>query len=188
MTLSVVSSTTPERDLWPSEVAVAEAVGRLMEFWGFKRNMGRVWSVLYLSDRPLTARQLGDGLGASAGTVSMTLTELQRWGVVHTVWTRGERSRRYEAEVDLWKMITRVLRDREREEIEAAHAAFVTAAEHARCRVGAADPNERRRAKVQQQRIQTLLDLARFGRSLLDALLKTGRVDLSPLGRFLRRR
>ena len=34
-----------------SEAAVmkiADAVGALIEHWGFKRNMGRVWAVLYL--------------------------------------------------------------------------------------------------------------------------------------------
>ena len=41
--------------LWPSEAAVSDVVGRLIEFWGFKRNMGRIWSVLYLSPEPLSA-------------------------------------------------------------------------------------------------------------------------------------
>jgi DNA-binding transcriptional regulator GbsR (MarR family) len=178
----------PERELWPSEIAVAEAVGRLMEFWGFKRNMGRVWAVLYLSDRPLAARHLKEGLGASVGTVSMTLTELQRWGVVRQVWQKGSRSRLYEAETDLWKMITRVLRERERSEIELALQDFDGALEHARQRAKTKDPVARARAKVQQERIAALRKLARMGRSLLDALVTTGRVDVAPLARFLRRR
>ncbi|RLB60709.1 MAG: ArsR family transcriptional regulator [Deltaproteobacteria bacterium] len=178
----------PERELWPSEIAVGEAVGRLMEFWGFKRNMGRVWSVLYLSDRPLAARHLKEGLGASVGTVSMTLTELQRWGVVRQVWQKGSRSRLYEAETDLWKMITRVLRERERREIELALQDFEGALEHARDRAKTKEPVARARAKVQQERIAALLKFARMGRTLLDALVTTGRVDLSPLARFLRRR
>lgn len=175
------------RDLWPSEVAVAEALGRLMEFWGFKRNMGRVWAVLYLSDRPLAARHLQEGLGASVGTVSMTLTELQRWGVVRQVWEKGTRARLYEAETDLWKMITRVLRERERAEIEVALQDFDAALEHARRRAKDRDPAARARAKVQQTRIAALIKLGQLGRSLLDALVTTGRVDVSPLLRFLRR-
>ncbi len=167
---------------------MAEAVGRLMEFWGFKRNMGRVWSVLYLSDCPLSARHLQEGLGASVGTVSMTLTELQRWGVVRQAWQKGSRARLYEAETDLWKMITRVLRDRERSEIEVALQQFDGALEHARKRARRRDAAERARAKVQAERIASLIKLARLGRSLLDALVTTGRVDVSPLVRFLRQR
>jgi DNA-binding transcriptional regulator GbsR (MarR family) len=28
------------------ELEVADSVGRLMEFWGFKRPMGRIWTLL----------------------------------------------------------------------------------------------------------------------------------------------
>ncbi|MFO0658959.1 MAG: polyprenyl synthetase family protein [Polyangiaceae bacterium] len=77
--------------LWPSEVLVSDVVGRLIEFWGFKRNMGRVWAVLYLNEAPLTAPDLRDRLCLSAGAISMTLAELTRWGVVKKVWVQGDR-------------------------------------------------------------------------------------------------
>src|SRR6187431_2584924 len=48
------------------ELAVAEAIGRLMHFWGFKRPMGRVWAVLYLHPQPLTAPDLAQCLKMSA--------------------------------------------------------------------------------------------------------------------------
>jgi len=72
----------PAETLWDSERIVSDTVGHLMELWGFKRNMGRVWTVLYLAGEPLTARQLHERLQLSTGAVSMTLAELARWGVV----------------------------------------------------------------------------------------------------------
>ncbi len=36
----------------PAVLKVADAVGALIEAWGFKRNMGRMWAVLYLEDHP----------------------------------------------------------------------------------------------------------------------------------------
>ena len=80
-----------------------------MELWGFKRNMGRVWTVLYLADQPLTARQLRDRLQLSSGAVSMTLNELSRWGVVRKLWVQGDRRDFYEAEANIWRMISRVI-------------------------------------------------------------------------------
>ena len=50
------------RTLWASEAAVSDIIGRLIEFWGFKRNMGRVWTVLYLSPEPLSAEDLRHAL------------------------------------------------------------------------------------------------------------------------------
>src|SRR5262249_10801916 len=106
--------------LWPSEVLVSDVVGRLIEFWGFKRNMGRVWAVLYLSPSPLTAQDLRDVLRLASGAVSMTLSDLSRWGVVRRVWIQGDRRDHFAAEVQLWKMVSRVLSERERTEIVVA--------------------------------------------------------------------
>ena len=92
---------------------VADAVGALIEGWGFKRNMGRMWAVLYLEDHPLSAADLGERLGLSTGAVSMLLTELQQWGVVKKAWVVGERREHYEAETSIWKMVSRVFRERE---------------------------------------------------------------------------
>jgi len=43
----------------------------------------------------------------------------------------------------------------------------------------------RARADLQHQRISQLLDLARLGKRLIDALVSTAKVDAEPLVRFL---
>lgn len=45
----------------------------------------------------------------------------------------------------------------------------------------AKDPEDRGRAEFQGERIRELLDLARLGKQLLDALVKDAKVDGSPL-------
>ena len=37
---------------------VFEAVGRVISFWGFKRNHGRLWALLYLTGEPLSAAEI----------------------------------------------------------------------------------------------------------------------------------
>jgi DNA-binding transcriptional regulator GbsR (MarR family) len=176
---------TPATGATPAELSVSDSVGRLMEFWGFKRNMGRVWSLLYLSPSPLTAKDLRARLGLSAGAVSMTLAELARWGVVRKVWVQGERQDYFAAEVNLWKMVSRVLNERERAEIVAAVETFETAARIVAQDRRSGDPAVRRRAALQSERIGQLLDLAKLGRSLLDALLASAKLDIGPLTRFV---
>lgn len=173
--------------MWRSEMIASDAVGRLIEFWGFKRNMGRVWAVLYLSDEPLTANDLRDRLQLSSGNVSMTLKELSRWGVVRKVWIQGARRDHFAAEGNLWKMVSRVFRERELVEVQEAIASLESALAALDARgqgrgQGAAD---RRRAEVQRERIRTLLELARLGRRLLEALVSEARVDATALARFL---
>ena len=175
-----------QRTLWPTEAAVSDVVGRLIEFWGFKRNMGRVWTVLYLSPDPLSADELRQALALSSGAVSMTLTELARWGVVRKVWIHGERKDFYTAEVQLWRMISRVFNERERTEVIAAIDAFEEALEKLdRTRKTTSDSATRVRAELQYERISQLLELAKLGRRLLDALVSTAKVDAEPLVRFL---
>jgi len=166
---------------WRSEILMSDAVGRLIEFWGFKRNMGRIWTVLFLSDAPLTAKDLQERLQLSSGAVSMTVAELARWGVVKKVWVQGDRRDFFVAEGNFWKMISRVLAERERVEILEAIDAMEEALEYARAKVEVGDERERRRALRQVERIEQLLELAKLGRRLLDALLQGARVDATPL-------
>ncbi|MGA7119609.1 MAG: hypothetical protein WBY94_05890, partial [Polyangiaceae bacterium] len=175
-----------QRTLGATEAAVSDVVGRLIEFWGFKRNMGRVWTVLYLSPDPLSAEDLRQALGLSSGAVSMTLSELARWGVVRKVWIQGERKDFYAAEVQLWRMISRVFNEREKSEVTAAIDQFEEALRRLdHTRRTAVDPAIRARAELQHERISQLLELAKIGKRLLDALVSTAKVDAEPLVRFL---
>jgi len=173
--------------LWPSEAAVSDVVGRLIEFWGFKRNMGRIWSVLYLSPEPLSAEDLRQALSLSSGAVSMTLSELLRWGVVRKVWVQGERKDFFTAEVQLWRMISRVFSEREKTEIVMAIEAFEEALVEVGKLKNSSDPKTRARAELQYERIKQLLELARLGKRLIETLLATAKIDAEPLVRFLLR-
>ena len=172
-----------EGDLWESEVLVSDSIGRLIEFWGFKRNMGRLWTVLYLSDKPLSGPELQERLRLSSGAVSMTLNELMRWGVVKKVWLRGERRDHYEAEGNFWKMISRVFNERERVEVLDAIDSMRDALQYVNEKVRAKE--DQQRAKFQRERIRELLDLAQIGKQLLDALVKDAKVDGTPLMKVL---
>lgn len=163
----------------PADQHVTEAIGRLMEFWGFKRHMGRIWALLYLSEEPLSARDVRERLGLSVGTTSSMLAELQRWGVVRKVHRVGVRAELFEAELSLWKMVSRVFRERELFEVTEAVAAL----ERAREALENEPPSSRRRLRI--ERVTALLDVARIGKGLLEALVATGRVDASDLAKLL---
>lgn len=183
----MVGTKEKQHTLWASEAAVSDVVGRLIEFWGFKRNMGRIWAILYLSPEPLSAEDLRHSLKLSSGAVSMTLNELLRWGVVRKVWVQGERKDFFTAEVQLWRMISRVFSEREKSEILTAIEAFEEAlAELSKLKLSS-DPKVRARAELQHERITQLLELAKLGKRLIETLLATAKIDAEPLVRFLLR-
>lgn len=172
--------------MWQSELIASDAIGRVMEFWGFKRNMGRVWTVLYLADRPLSAHDLRERLQPSAGAVSMTLKELSAWGTVRKVWIQGERRDHFAAEGDLWKMVSRVFRQRELLEVQEVVASLERAITALDERVAdPRSPDDARRAEVQRERLRQLLELSRLGRRLLEGLVFEAKVDARALARVL---
>lgn len=95
------------------ESIAIDAVGNVIEFWGFKRNQGRVWALLYLREVALTAAEIEKELELSKGGVSMLIRDLERWGVVLRVRSPKDASWRYRAETDLLKMTRRVIEERE---------------------------------------------------------------------------
>jgi HTH-type transcriptional regulator, glycine betaine synthesis regulator len=158
-----------------SEAAVmrlADAVGALMESWGFKRNMGRLWTVLYLENRPLPAAEIGERLSLSSGAVSMLLNEMQEWGAIKKSWVPGERKEYFEAETSIWKMVSRVFRERELQWIRTALEAF----EEGQRELGASEPGS-----VVATRVAGLADLTRVTAQLLEAALQGESVDALPI-------
>jgi DNA-binding transcriptional regulator GbsR (MarR family) len=164
-----------------AELRVADAVGALMDLWGFRRQLGRIWAVLYLSDRPLAAPELRERLQISTGLLSMTLSELRRWGVVRSVAIRGERKEHFEAETHVWKMVRRVLAERERKAVEGALTAFEEALADVRGALADVDPRVKAAARHQVERLSQLVALTRGVLGMLKVLLETARLDLAPL-------
>jgi DNA-binding transcriptional regulator GbsR (MarR family) len=159
----------------PAVLKVADAVGALIEAWGFKRNMGRMWAVLYLEDHPLNATDLGERLGLSTGAVSMLLTELQEWGAIKKAWVVGERKEHYEAETSIWKMVSRVFRERELQWVKTAHDAFAEAQDELATTDGSP------RDELIADRVAGLVQLAQVGAHLLESILEGAAVDSLPI-------
>src|SRR5262249_4724695 len=99
----------PESELTRARDLGIDTCGRIAEFWRVTRTRGRALGPLYRAGEPLPQSEIQKRLGISAGSASMTLAALGRWGVVHRVWVRGQRREHYRAETDFWKMISGVL-------------------------------------------------------------------------------
>ncbi|MEB3222585.1 MAG: hypothetical protein VKS61_10950 [Candidatus Sericytochromatia bacterium] len=97
----------------PALYRACEAVGQVVELWGFKRVHGMIWMYMYLQGTAVTTKDIQAALGVSAGLVSMSLAELQHWAVVHRHSAPGERKDFYTAEANIGRPILKVLRERE---------------------------------------------------------------------------
>jgi len=170
---------TSQDKLHVAELLAADAIGDVIDHWGFRKALGRVWTVLYLDENPLGAADLSERLSMSSGAVSMSLTELSRWGVVKRVWIPGERREFYEAETDFWKMISKVVSERERFLATSVHDRLDEAS--ALMQEAPASPH----AKHALARLERLQSFASVAQTVLDSFIASRRADFMEFGNLL---
>ena len=87
-------------------------MGEISRFWGFNPVMGQMYALLYLSIEPMTADGIAEKLGISKGNISMTLKNLDRWGMIRKSRKKGDRKEYYEAEPNFLKIFVNIMSER----------------------------------------------------------------------------
>lgn len=159
-----------------------EAIGQVMEGWGFKKVMGSIWAFLYLCPEPASAKDICQTLGISPALVSITVQELLRWQVVRKLSPLGQRRDYYVAEHDVWKMIKKVLREREYRHVESVKGELIQGLKALEDETKSRpDLKSRRTCQFQKVRIEELAHVTDIALNLLDGLIDDGKVDISPI-------
>lgn len=151
------------------EIQVADQVGRMMDFWGFKRVHGRIWAILYLSTEPLSNAQIQQRLGISVGAASMALAELRQFGVVREAPVQ-RRAVHYEPETNIWRIVSRVLAQRERQVLIECAETFTHVLSVLR------KENKPENSYV-VNRIERLMRMTTLAQGMLNVLLSRGEVN-----------
>jgi hypothetical protein len=80
--------------------------------WGVNRSVAQIHALLYLSEQPLTAEEIADTLRLARSNVSNSIKELLAWKLIRRVPVMGDRRDHFEAEIDIWEMVTRIAQGR----------------------------------------------------------------------------
>ena len=172
------SEASAERAREEAAQIVADTLAELMGFWNFKPSMGRVWSVLYLSPRPLRAEEICEQTELSKGSISMTLADLLEWEVVRQVSVGDDRRRHFEACTDIVGMITRVFEKRELVVVTRAVTQLEHAHELLEKYAASSVPSRMLHTRFLATRVGSLLQLARGGRRMVEQMARVGSLDL----------
>lgn len=101
--------------------------GEMGTSWGIPRSMAEIHALLFIEGRGMCSDEVMDRLQISRGNVSTTLRQLAEWGIVTRVRQRGDRKDYYEAEQDVWTLLSLIVRARKRRELEPLLAALADA-------------------------------------------------------------
>jgi DNA-binding transcriptional regulator GbsR (MarR family) len=86
--------------------------------WGINRTMAQIHALLYLSERPLHAEEICEALELARSNVSVSLRELQGWGIVKLVHLSGDRRDHFESMKDVFEMFRVIANERRRREVD----------------------------------------------------------------------
>jgi DNA-binding transcriptional regulator GbsR (MarR family) len=92
--------------------------GEMGTRWGVNRSIAQIHALLYLSPLPLTAEEIADTLSIARSNVSTSLKELQGFGLVRMTHLLGDRRDHFESIKDNWEMLTLIVEERKRREVD----------------------------------------------------------------------
>ena len=117
--------------------------GEMGGVWGVNRSVSQIHALLYLAGGPKTAEEIADALQIARSNVSNSLKELLAWNLIRRVPMRGDRRDHFEAETDIWEIVTRIAIGRKAREIDPVIAVLKECAESAE-----GDPHVSREARA----------------------------------------
>jgi hypothetical protein len=95
---------------------LSEQVGSFIEYWGFKKIHGMIWTHLYLSPKPVSAQELIARLKVSKALVSLSIKDLLYYNLIlQTDESLNKKNKFYIANPDVFSVIRNILETRELE-------------------------------------------------------------------------
>jgi len=105
-----------------SVLETCAAAGAFIEYWGFKSIHGKIWTYLALRDEPVAQKEIVEFFDVSRSLVSGAISELVEFNLVRPA--EDGRNAPYEANLEVWSVVSGVLRSREWMLVERARLAI----------------------------------------------------------------
>ena len=151
--------------------------GEMGSRWGVNRSVAQIHALLFLSPKPLTAEEIADTLSIARSNVSTGLRELQGWGLVQVTHIMGDRRDHFVALKDSWELLSTIVEERKRREIDPTLVVLRQCAADAE-QDRATDPEVKARIEQMLGFAESLNrwyeDVRRLPRPVLAALVKMG--------------
>jgi DNA-binding transcriptional regulator GbsR (MarR family) len=162
--------------------------GDLGGSWGVNRSVAQIHALLLISERPLTAEEIAATLGLARSNVSNSMRDLLSWDLVRRAPILGDRRDHFEAEGDVWEMVTKIVAIRKARELDPAAEVLRACLAEAQCD-RSVSPLAVRRLKDLQELVDTLDDwyeqMNAIPKSKLLPLIKMGAKAVDLLTPFL---
>ncbi len=93
---------------------LAGQIGNFIQYWGFRKIEGRLWTYIFLSNRPLKADELMAHTKISKAMFSLAVNELLKYDVIEKAFPLRERGQAYRPNLNVMEVINNVFKAREK--------------------------------------------------------------------------
>lgn len=153
----------------PEMQELADQIGEFIHYWGFKRIHGKIWTHLFLAEKPLDAADLVRDMKISKALVSISMRELMEYEVVIDAGKSERGTHLYRTNPDILAVILNVLRQREKRMLSRIIAAQES--------LNAVSPEDKTNTQLSSQRINQLGALVQNAAMSLESLIALRSVD-----------
>jgi DNA-binding transcriptional regulator GbsR (MarR family) len=151
--------------------------GEMGTRWGVNRTVAQIHALLYLAPAPMPAEEIAETLAVARSNVSTSLKELQAWELVTVAHVLGDRRDHFTTKGDTWAMLTTIMEERKRRELEPTLSLLrqcVLEAEHDRETPAASKARIEEMLKVMATLTEWFDEVKDLPRPTLVALMKMG--------------
>ena len=160
----------------PELESLSEQIGEFIQYWGFKRIHGRIWTHLFLSEEPLDATELRVRLKVSKALISMSIGDLLEYEVVEEMGKSERGTLLYRANPNVTDVVLNVLRRRERKMIAQIEAAFKLLRDLRK--------EDKLALKIDSRQVKTMGEMIEGAEATLDALISMDSVSFEMLRQY----
>ncbi len=148
--------------------------GSMGSAWGINRTMAQIHALLMASSEPLSTDQIMEELQISRGNANTNLRDLVGWGLIKSIFRKGDRKEYFESEKDVWKMFCIIARERNRREISPAKGVLADCAAQTK-------GLKSKEAKEFNKMITEMLDLIGLGEKVLGRIAASEKSTIAKL-------
>jgi DNA-binding transcriptional regulator GbsR (MarR family) len=149
----------------PAELReLAGQIGKFIQYWGFKKIHGQIWSYIFLAKQPVDATSLVQRMSVSKTLVSLAIKDLLKYDVIRIAGKGPRRKILFESNPNLIEVICSVLKHRERVLLQGVQEAFDKVT-----KLDCSSPN----VDIDSDKLDELGDMIHTASETLDALIQT---------------
>jgi DNA-binding transcriptional regulator GbsR (MarR family) len=156
---------------------LAERIGNFIEYWGFKEIHGKVWTCIFVAEKPVDAGQIVETLQVSKALVSLAIKDLLHYRVIEAIPKLGPSTQKYRSNRELFQVILGVLKTREREMLTQISGAFA--------KLDSQPDHEKNKAGISQTHLNELSEMISTTERALDSVIALNDLSLKEINAVL---